>query len=145
MPMWIYEAAMKTNTKGFSLFELMIVIVIVGVLAAVAVPIYNKSIEKAKRSEAVAAIGTIRTQLIISYGVDGRFPISSTFKKVVGQAWNDIQQSELDGKYFGYKDFKYRSYDGIEYRIKCRKAGLLERNIWIDETGHWRFDVADDE
>mgnify|MGYP002725485645 CR=1 FL=1 len=133
------------SNEGFSLIELMIVILITGVLAAVAVAVYNKNIENAKRAEAVAGIGSIRKSLIISYGIEGHFPIQDGFSKVVGKDWNDIKDGELTGTYFKDKHYKYRSYDGIEYRIKCQKAGLLEKNVWIDETGHWRFNVEDDE
>ncbi|MBT7093621.1 MAG: prepilin-type N-terminal cleavage/methylation domain-containing protein, partial [Bacteroidetes bacterium] len=61
---------MKRNS-GFSLVELMIVIVIIGVLAAVAVPIYSNNVMKAKMSEADAALGSIRTQLRVYYGENG--------------------------------------------------------------------------
>ena len=77
--------------------------------------------------------------------MDGRFPIAPTFTKVVGSNWNDIQPEELTGTYFKDKNYKYRSYDGIEYRLKCQKAGILEKNVWIDENGHWKFDVNDDD
>jgi prepilin-type N-terminal cleavage/methylation domain-containing protein len=133
------------RTYGFSLLELIIVVVIIGVLAAVAVPIYHKNIENAKRTEAVAGIGEIRQQLFISYGVNGSYPVAETFTRVIGADWNDIKPGELDGTYFSDADYRYRSYDGIAYRIKCKKAGVLEKNVWLDEAGHWKYDVLDED
>jgi prepilin-type N-terminal cleavage/methylation domain-containing protein len=131
----------KLYTKGFSLVELMIVIVIIGVLAGAAVPIYQHNVEVAKRAEAVAGIGTIRTQLRMYYGRTGVYPVRDSFKKVVGDDWNDIRPGELTGKYFKDANFRYRSYDGIEYRIKCQKNKVLSHQVWIDETGRWWFDM----
>jgi len=51
---------MKT-TKGFTLVELVIVIIIVGILSIVAVPIYKGYTERAYATEAKALLGTINT------------------------------------------------------------------------------------
>ena len=51
----------KTNQKGFTMVELMVVVVIVGVLAAVAVPLYGKYVKNARVTEATARIGEIVT------------------------------------------------------------------------------------
>jgi len=46
----------KTRNKGFTLIELMVVVVIVSLLAMVAVPSYNTSIAKARRADAQSSL-----------------------------------------------------------------------------------------
>jgi len=51
----------RKNKKGFTMIELMVVVVIVGVLAAIAIPIYGKYIKNARLTEATGRIGEVIT------------------------------------------------------------------------------------
>ena len=51
----------RNAQAGFTLVELLIVIIIVGILASVAIPLYRGATESAYASEADAALGTIRS------------------------------------------------------------------------------------
>ena len=65
---------MKQMQKGFTLIELMIVVAIIGILAAVAIPAYQDYIARAQASEAITLLGGTKSYVEEKLGVDGAFP-----------------------------------------------------------------------
>src|SRR4051812_42207643 len=81
---------MKHLQKGFTLIELMIVVAIIGILAAVAIPAYQDYIARAQVSEAVNLLGGGKTPLAEYYSGKGQWPVGPA--SVMGN---------LSGKYTG--------------------------------------------
>lgn len=68
----------QTNQQGFTLIELMIVIAIIGILAAVALPAYQDYTVKAKIQEAVSLAAPARTSLGVHCSeADGTAPTNT--------------------------------------------------------------------
>ena len=68
---------MKTLQKGFTLIELMIVVAIIGILAAVALPAYQDYTIRAKMSEVILAMSSCRTSITEVYQSGGSAPAAN--------------------------------------------------------------------
>ena len=118
----------KKNQGGFTLVELMIVVIIVGILAAVAIPMYQGATERAKASEAVAALGTIRGALRVYYAEHGTYVNAAFTDGALVTAGNvlDCSTTDLLGRYFSSACY---TFDGAPaaaaYSIECDGANSV--------------------
>ncbi len=129
------------SRKGFTLIELMVVILIVGILAAVAIPLMRGRIDSAKWSEGKSMMGTIATALR-AYGAEtgdnGTWP----------PALSDLgfATGDLEGTYFTENDFSWTNatYDSnstppLSFTISCTcsKTTLIPTTTTLDHLGQW--------
>jgi len=70
---------MKTLQQGFTLIELMIVVAIIGILAAVALPAYQDYTVRAKMSEVILAMSACRTSITEVYQTGGTPPNANSW------------------------------------------------------------------
>ena len=126
---------------GFTLVELMVVIMIAGILAAVAVPLLRGRIESAKWSEGKTMMGTIATALR-AYGAEkgdaGTWPPTLTNLGFVA--------GDLTGTYFVDADFTWANaaYDStltpsLTYTISCTPSTttLVPATVTLTHLGAW--------
>src|ERR1017187_2788762 len=66
---------MRKSPAGFTLIELMIVVAIIGILAAIAIPKFAELIRKSSEGASKGNLGSLRSSLSIYYGdMEGQYP-----------------------------------------------------------------------
>jgi len=137
------------SRKGFTLIELMVVIFIVGILAAVAIPIMRGRIDAAKWSEGKAGAGSIRTAARAFCAEKGpNWPVANYVATTLADLGFNITAAagggDLDGKYFTDEayGFAFTAYD--TYIVTVTAVNSLSADkptvpavVTLDQDGTW--------
>ena len=63
---------MKNNRKGFTLAELLIVVAIIAVLVAIAIPVFTNQLEKAREATDLSNVRAAYAEVVAAYLEDGK-------------------------------------------------------------------------
>ena len=91
---------MKSIQKGFTLIELMIVVAIIGILAAIALPAYQDYTARAQASEGFKATSGLQADIGTYLADRGALPVAADYAVGKPAESLDIQAKALEGKYF---------------------------------------------
>jgi type IV pilus assembly protein PilA len=150
-PLFLGEIRMKSR-KGFTLVELMVVVVIVALLAALLIPMLTARIEAARWSEGKAGAGTIATALR-AYVIE-RAELEPTLTVGNIQIQDFMNLADLHGKYFQASDYALSNVTYtpsttdpagyvLTYTIQVNQGTAQTGITWtksgyqLTETGEW--------
>jgi type IV pilus assembly protein PilA len=151
---------MQMKNKGFTLIELMVVILIVAILAAVLAPMLTGRVQQAKWSEGKAAAGTIASALRAYWAENEGNQSASNVPSAISTATEfeqiGLTTADLDGKYFEIGCYSVAGF-GTEnagdstakptYTITVNagsstKDGAPTGTMTLDQDGQWTGPTA---
>lgn len=121
---------MRTRQRGLTLVELMVVVAVMAVIAAVAYPLYTNQVQKSRRADAKIALETIAMAQERFYTINGRFSddytelYTGTLAAGAGLAWpcTDTDTCSTAKGYY-VVDIRHVT-DDQDFEVEATKSGI---------------------
>ena len=130
-----------SNEKGFSLIELLVVVVIIGIVAALAVPAFQRAITAAENRSVQATMKTMSSGQAMFFSQNKRFADLAELNTIQVGLGTMIDADRMQRNKFifemeplvptdaqlrdGYTIAAYRDANGITYRFQLTNAGVV--------------------
>ncbi len=116
----------QKSIKGFTLIEMLVVVLIIGILAAVALPQYQKSVEKAKLTEALINFKLLKESA-------ERYILTNGYPDSGGTTMKSMLDVELSGGEFNDHNYITKNY----YYLLFADSSHWEINIYANSDTNY--------
>jgi len=116
----------KNNNKGFTLAELLIVVAIIAVLVAIAIPVFTNQLEKSREATDLANVRSAYAEVMTQYLEDG-----------VGHTMTVTPQQKVEGWQTNPQPGLMTQINGTEATVtfNAKTSGTYSVAIAVDNTG----------
>lgn len=136
----------KTNKRGFTLIELMIVVAIIGILAAVAIPAFINYMKRAKTSEATLNLKSIAEGAISYHDTHGSQMPDAAAIIPTGSSPSEVPQElnkTVDDAFTasnGWQQIGWKPHKAYLYRYEFTKADSTTIGVLANATAYGDLD-----
>lgn len=139
---------LKFSNSGFTLVELMVVVVIISLLAMVAVPSYNTSVSKSRRADAQSSLSNFANTMEQYFTENGTYLGAAGTVDTptdVGAPWIFPTATPVDGESKFY-NLKIQAASAGSYTLRATPINAQEEDgiLEITSTGIHRWDKNND-
>ena len=124
------------NNKGFTLLELLIVLVVIGVIAGLMFPVLTANIEKGRGQEAAVALGTVKEAMVKYWQTTGNSSYAgATLDSTATQSWIGFDPNASAAGQSPLFTYTVNALAGNGFTIHARRIGTTTNYLEIKETG----------
>ena len=122
----------KRNKKGFTLAELLIVVAIIAVLVAIAIPIFSSQLEKSRESTDLSNVRSAAAEVTTEYLTDNESHSATVTPKQASSTWligssTAVVMTQVSGNESAVT-VPVHTASGSGYKISITDSGVLTIN-----------------